>query len=169
MTELAPSSADAKWTKPENLHITLKFLGEIAPAQVTDIQKTISQVAERHAAITADLESFGFLPACRPGRPDERRPRVLYIAASQEEKMRALSDDLEKALEPLGFAQDHRFKAHITLARLRSLYNLEQLKNKTADLTVRGTFTLENLVLFKSTLTPQGPVYAALHEAKLTL
>ena len=162
MTELAPSSADAKWTKPENLHITLKFLGEIAPAQVTDIQKTISQVAERHAAITADLESFGFLP-------DSRRPRVLYIATSQEEKMRALSDDLEKALEPLGFAQDHRFKAHITLARLRSLYNLEQLKNKTADLTVRGTFTLENLVLFKSTLTPQGPVYAALHEAKLTL
>jgi RNA 2',3'-cyclic 3'-phosphodiesterase len=161
ITELAPASADAKWVVPQNLHITLKFLGDIKPEQSADIQKVIGRVADGHTSIAADLEKLGFLP-------DQHKPRILYVSTSQEEKMRLLYNDLEKALKSLGFAIENRFRSHITLARLRSAYNLEQLKNKAATMKIHAAFILTNIVLFKSTLDSRGPVYEELYSAELT-
>lgn len=182
---LKKCAVEAKWVETKNLHITLKFLGEIKEESKTEkIKEIIAAGGRRFNSISVSLTNFGFFP-------NENRPRVFFIATDKEDSLKNIADFLEDKLEPLGFAKENRFKSHITLARLKSPKNIDCLKKEMElhrlkpivshvtrslwsgipttlfrpyrvgieNISINRAFPIESLSLFKSTLTQSGVVY----------
>ena len=141
-----------KWVKPENLHLTLKFLGDIDQEGVSKINEAITTVSGKFAAFKASFNSFGFFP-------NEKNPRVFFISIDKEELFKSIASELEKELETLGFKKENRFKSHITLARIKDLKNIESLKEKIKNTQLNEEFPADTIILYKSTLTKEGPLY----------
>ena len=151
----------AKWVNPENAHLTLKFLGEIDEETVEAVGSTLQRIAQKYKPVTVSLTKFGFFP-------QEKNPRVLFIATDKEEPLQKIAYDIEAEASRLGFNKEARFRSHITLARLKSKKNLECLKSKMEQTKLSGTFTIGEIVLFRSRLTPEGPIYQEIFKATLT-
>ena len=82
--------------------------------------------------------------------------------------LRGIADSLEEKLQALGFEKEGRFKSHITLARIKSPQHIERLAAKLKQTAVTGSFEVHEIVLFKSTLTREGPVYEKVATSTLT-
>lgn len=149
---------NATWVAQENIHMTVKFLGETHREMLDDIKEAMSAVSARHTSLNAQLTGFGFFP-------DNRRPRVFYIGTNHEIVLRSIAYEIEENFEELGFAKENRFRAHLTLARFKSPDNLPRLLEKLKNIRVAGTIPIAALTLFKSTLKPSGPVYETLYTA----
>jgi 2'-5' RNA ligase len=158
---LRSCNLDAKWVTPERLHLTLKFLGEVPEAKLEPIREKLNSVAKEFKALSVTLEKFGFFP-------HERNPRIFFVATDKEEALQKIASHLEEELAQLGFAPEHRFKSHITLARFRSRKNIDCIREKIKELKIEGRFSCQDIVLFKSTLTPSGPIYEEIFKARLT-
>jgi 2'-5' RNA ligase len=104
----------AAWVPPPNLHITLKFLGEIDVGLVPPLGDALAAVARRHAAMRVGVGGVGAFP-------DRGVPRVLFAKlGAGHERLEALVQDLEAALYELGLPKESRpFHAHVTLARVK--------------------------------------------------
>ncbi|MEI8349211.1 MAG: RNA 2',3'-cyclic phosphodiesterase [Candidatus Omnitrophota bacterium] len=151
---------DAKWVQDKNLHLSLKFLGEVTEEKIAEIQKVIKEAADWSSCLEATLNNFGFFP-------NEKHPRVFFVATNREEELKHIAMKLEDALEKLGFAKENRFTSHITLARLKSTKNIEALKNELKKVSVQEKMPVKEIVLFKSTLKPTGPVYERIFSAAM--
>jgi 2'-5' RNA ligase len=162
---LAASGAKVSWAKPHNLHLTLKFLDEVRWNEIADVTRAVQQAAQSAQPFELEIRGAGAFPS--PGRP-----RTLWLGtAVGSEPLAALHAALEKALKPLGFPKEHRrFAAHLTLGRVRDAgpgaHDLGPLIKQHADFSA-GRFTVEELVVFSSELTPQGPIYEAIGRAEL--
>jgi 2'-5' RNA ligase len=155
---LKPCSADAKWTPQENFHITLKFLADITDAQLEQIKKHLTILAQKEKPFSAALEGFGFLP-------DDKKPRVLFAETSAKKEMAQLAQSIENILSPFEFVKKETgFKPHITLAKMKSLYNLAQLRDSLKNIGLNGDFTVQSVSIIKSTLTSAGSVYEVIEE-----
>lgn len=147
------------WVRPEGMHLTLKFFGDIA----TDDINVVSEVVAGHAAgaRTFHLEAKGL--GVFPGL---RRPRVLWFGIGGEvERLIALQQAIDQGLEACGFPREERpFRAHLTLARIKSPRGLEGLDSVIAGKGSEsaGKFMATGLTLFKSDLTPKGAIYTTL-------
>jgi 2'-5' RNA ligase len=144
------------WTKPENLHITLKFLGEIPDDRVQDLANAFRRVP--FAPLTLTIDHFLVLPGQGPAR-------VLAANVAKDVKpLVALFNQIESASQPLGVRREGRpFKPHVTLGRFR-----RPSKRMTAATLIRivnpallpsPTFVATRYTLIQSTLTPAGPIY----------
>jgi len=156
-------SADVRiqWVKPESVHLTLKFLGDIPEDRVPDVQAALTRVASGHGRFTATVEGLGVFP-------DDRAPRVVWAGmTAQADAVKRLAADVESALGAIGFASEQRpFHPHLTLARIKersrevgcalSAGGLLRPEAKLGELTVAA------VSLMKSDLKPSGPVYARL-------
>jgi 2'-5' RNA ligase len=156
---LFQTGADLKLVAPQNIHITLRFLGDITPAMAEEIFGEMKKV--QFAPFTVRINGVGAFP-------DLRYPRVVWAGIAEgAEQLKNVFSQLEPMLRGLGFAADPKgFSPHLTIARVRSGRNKEQLaefinKNGKYDF---GTINAECLRLKKSDLTPQGPVYSTLKE-----
>ena len=147
------------WVRPEGMHLTLKFFGDIA----TDDINAVSEVVTGHAAgaRTFHLEAKGLCVF-----PGLRRPRVLWFGIGGEvERLIALQQAIDQGLEACGFPREERpFRAHLTLARIKSPRGLEGLDSVIAGKGSEsaGKFMATGLTLFKSDLTPKGAIYTTL-------
>ncbi|MFA6282428.1 MAG: RNA 2',3'-cyclic phosphodiesterase [Candidatus Omnitrophota bacterium] len=159
-TKLKKCDVDAKWVETQNLHLSFKFLGETSDDKVKDIKEILAAAGKQHKTLELNLEKFGFFP-------NEKSPRVFFVATDKEEELKKLYSCLEDKLKNLGFEKEDRFKSHITLARFRSLKNIEALKSEMETLTITGKFPANEITLFKSNLKPQGPVYEKIFSALL--
>lgn len=147
------------WTKIENLHLTLQFLGSVEEAAVEKIRAALQSVTAQH-------QSFE-VTACGAGAfPDESRPRVIWIGCDDTEgRLKALAVAVQASLRPLGFEpEQHEFTAHLTLGRIRSprpdvalTRAVESLKD-----TAFGAWRVEAIHLFESQLRPEGSRYTKL-------
>lgn len=156
--ELKQADADVKWVKPGNLHLTLKFLGEID-------EKKAQQISDLLKEITRNTPSFE-LTLTRVGAfPKKQYPRVIWVEAENHLPLVKIFEELEKQLLKLGFAKESRpFQSHITLGRLRSPKNRQGLIEKLNLIAAsEEKFLVQSLVLFKSTLTAAGPIYEPRH------
>lgn len=150
----------ASWVKRENLHYTLRFLGELGADGARRATEAAREAASDHAPFEAALGAFGCFP-------NERKARVLWIGLAEgEEPMRRLAASLEAALHRRGFDRaDKPFTPHLTVARHR------EAADWTAKLAgapaVAAHFAVDRLVLVKSTLSPRGSIYEVVGEAKL--
>ena len=151
----------ARWVPPEQLHLTLKFLGEVADDQLPGVLHAARQVAAGHRALAVELAGWGFFPP-------RGRARVLYVATTGEQQIAALARDLERRLEPLGFPAAGRFRAHITLARLKGTRQLAELRRE-LDCNPPGQgFSISALSVYTSTLSSRGAEHRELERIPLT-
>lgn len=166
--ELRRQAPDARiqWVRPEAMHVTLKFLGNVVETGLRDIEAAMRGVTEGRTAFTLEVGGLGVFP-------DVRGPRVLWVGlAGSVESLVALAGDLDRALEELGFAPERRpFQPHLTLARLkersrdigRVLAGSSLLERESTV----GTLGVSTLSLMKSDLKPSGAEYTRLFEAPL--
>ena len=157
---LAGTSADVKWVEPHNLHLTLKFLGEVH-------QNEIAQVCQAVARGAAGVEPFELEARGAGAFPNAGRPRTVWLGAGEgAEPMVVLHARVEAALAKLGYREEHRrFQPHLTIGRVRGagagIAELGQLLQQQADFAA-GRMTVGKVTLFASTLTADGPVYDVL-------
>ena len=161
---LAAARADVKWVEEANLHITIKFLGEISDAQRPHIDQLVRSVASRHPSVRLTLAGIGAFPSIRS-------PRVMW-AGMQEggAQVASMAEELEAGLVALGFQSEERpFAAHVTLGRVRSPKRRAELANALAHTAWRadGPVELTHLTLMQSTLTPSGSIYTPLTRVAL--
>lgn len=159
-SELRKSGADVKWVKKENIHLTLKFLGEIKQDSINKLKEALDEICIHHKNFIIALGGVGAFPKLV-------FPRILWVGIiSGEGKIVDIAKDLENSLEKINFKKETRpFSAHITIGRNRSNLNrihlIEQLrKNKNW-----GNFPMavNKITLLKSTLTSTGPIYEPIY------
>jgi len=163
--ELKQTHADVKWVKPENIHLTLKFLGEIEQDLVKKIQSALSEIAQKNSIFTLGLSNIGAFPKLQ-------YPRVVWIGIKHDQRFFEIAGDLEKGLIKIGLPAESRpFSSHITLGRVRSGLNRKALVEKldflNRNLSSPPEFKVFSLTLFKSTLTPAGPIYETIFSCPL--
>jgi 2'-5' RNA ligase len=148
-----------KWVHPENIHITLKFLGATPVGKVQGIIDALTEVSRKAEPFTLRLGELGCFP-------NMQRPQVLWVGLEGElDKLVALQGDIEDAMQPLGFDRESRsFAPHLTLARTRqsaSLRDKQELGKWISVTEFAGDLDIEvdGLSLMESQLTPSGPVY----------
>ena len=154
-----PHGDAVRWVREESLHVTLRFLGNLAPAR-------ISELVRRVRAETSQITPFRLRPGAVAPFPDARRPRVVALALEPEAPLAALAAAVERGVQASGFAPEtRRFRAHCTLGRvpLRGRF-----PGVTVPVTVPG-FTLDvtEAVLFRSDLERAGARHTALERLPL--
>lgn len=146
----------ARWTKPENQHVTLKFLGWVDGPRLDELSAAIEPRGRAHEAAPLRLTELGAFPS-------ERRARVLWVGLDDPAGLLvSLATAIDDALSPLGFERESRaFKPHLTLARLKRPASVSALVAKPLD---AGTlpFVVDHLALYRSYLHPQGARYEVL-------
>jgi 2'-5' RNA ligase len=162
---LQAAPADVKWVEPANMHLTLKFLGEVPLNE-------IPRVCERVALGAAEIEPFELQLRGAGAFPNLRRPRTIWLGAGEgEQPMRRLARAVEARLTKLGFRKENRrFSAHLTLGRVRrSGPGLEELGRAVAEAAdfSGGTMAVDEVRVYSSRLASAGPTYEILGRAKL--
>jgi len=162
-SHLKYSGADVKWVDPGNIHLTLKFLGEITEEKCEKVKAALDEIAKSFGPFEISIKDIGAFPKLE-------YPRVIWIGLDKGAKESTeLAAKVDDALSKLGFAKESRpFAAHLTIGRVRSSKNKEVLKDKITsyELPVTSYETIISLILFHSTLTPRGSIYTRLHEAR---
>lgn len=154
-----------KWVSPENIHLTLKFLGEVKEDRLSRINKLLDEVVDKHGVIQAEVGGIGCFP-------NLRRPRVIWVGVKdQRKRLELLARDIEEKLAQLGFKREKRkFSGHLTLGRVKKrssgLLDLEATFRR-AGAESLGSLKIDMILLLKSTLTPRGAVYDTISEHKL--
>jgi len=153
------------WVKPINLHLTLKFLGEISSKQLKDIRQATAEIAKDTSNFKIKLETLGVFPNMHSGR-------IIWIGTNQlPSELKILVDRIETKIAELGKPKEQRpFSAHITIARIKSTINssiLEsQIKNINTKIGCQNLgFDARGITLFESSLSSQGPTYTVIEEA----
>jgi 2'-5' RNA ligase len=145
---------DARWTRPEGIHLTLKFLGEISDDQIREATEALTQLTP-FESFSVVVKGFGFFP-------DARRPRVFWVGLEAPPALGELADRVESCMEKLGFAREQRsFTPHLTLARFkvpRPQPALQALLAQRGELSL-GRFEVSEFFLFESKLSPHGAEY----------
>ncbi len=153
-----------RWVKPENVHLTLKFLGDVPKDDIEKIQSLMYDSAAACTPISLFAKGIGVFPGIK-------RPRVVWVGVSGElEALIGLKSRLEEGLEDLGFEKEKRsFKSHLTLGRVKGRVEPKQLGDviKKYEGFRSETFCAENVVLYQSELKPTGAVYTALARVPL--
>jgi 2'-5' RNA ligase len=163
-SKLRAAQADVKWVEPENVHLTLKFLGEIPHSRVLQIGIALSALGQWRA-IDSRLAGLGAFPVLH-------KPRVVWAGLDQGlEQIGDLQKTVEDRMADLGFQRDDRaFSPHLTLGRVRSGRNAAELAGLIQTLRPRPLeFSFRTLTLMKSTLTPEGPLYQPIQSVELTV
>ncbi|MDZ4722302.1 MAG: RNA 2',3'-cyclic phosphodiesterase [candidate division Zixibacteria bacterium] len=153
------------WVAAENLHLTVRFLGDTDPELILSLNGMLESVAMRYKAAECSLKMVG-------GFPTLKSPRVIWVGLSgQTERMSALAGSIETAVRELGLPPGTKpFKAHLTLGRVKdqSLLNAQHLefigKYQVEDRIV----TFGELSLIQSTLSSRGSIYGTLHSVRLS-
>lgn len=162
--DLKKADADVRWTRPENCHLTLKFLGDVAVKQIDPLLQKIRNIAASSDKFSMQLTELGTFPKAG-------YPRIIWVAClPSTSALQEIVARLEADLNELGFKKENKeFKPHITLGRGRSARNksalVSRIKKTTVDKNIHQT--VGHITLFKSTLTPQGPIYEPLEKIDL--
>jgi RNA 2',3'-cyclic 3'-phosphodiesterase len=161
--KLRSFGADVKWTAADSIHLTLKFLGEIAPASLPGL---VSHLRTE----TAAEHSFALRVHGLGGFPDLRNPRVIWCGLEGDRAaLASVQQKVEAACIQAGFPSEERpFQAHLTLGRVRGKTNLQPLLDYIKiGSTLEHTFTVKALHIYQSTLRPQGALYTVLETMDL--
>lgn len=164
-SQLKTARGDVKWVELDNLHLTLKFLGNIEESQLPSLKETLAAGVREIPPFAVHLEGIGAFPGTM-------NPRVIWVGASEgKESLIELAQAAERTCSDLGFTpEDRPFSAHLTIGRVRSRERLAPLIKKLQAAEFRGSVPapVEKIVLFQSTLSPRGPTYTPLGEIPLT-
>ena len=148
--------------KAENIHITLKFIGDCPEARISLLSDACRRAAAQLSSFSLTLKGTGVFPT-------PLRPRVMWAGlAGDLDRLRRLFNAVEDGLHPLGFPRDSReFRPHVTLARIKGRVPPEVVTSFLQTPLHRSPFVVDRFSLFSSTLRPQGPIYQELESFPL--
>lgn len=153
-----------QWVKAENVHLTLKFLGEITQVQAEEICRVVGEVTKGVAPFSVQVKGAGAFP-------DTRRPRVIFLGVSQGEyEVGALEKELSDSLEKMSFPREKRaFHPHFTLGRFKAFKPGGDLSRVLGGFShyQLEPFVASAVTLFKSQLKPEGAQYSRLAQFEL--
>ena len=154
-----------RWVRPQGIHLTLKFLGEILASKVDTVSVAMVGACAAYAPFSLSIRGLGCFP-------NLRRPRVLWVGVEEPTGvLAALQRDVERALAPLGFPPETRpFSPHLTLGRVKggARGKIEVLGDAVGRTKARvGEMPVAAIHLMRSDLLPGGAVYTALSVARL--
>jgi len=165
--KLKATGAEIRWVKPLNIHLTLKFLGEIDQEHFFQICETLDRITKESACYTISLGVVGAFPKITS-------PRTIWAAIEKgREQTQDLAERIEVELVKKGCPKEVRpYSSHITIGRRKSPLNLNRLIQELSNLAdspkaLPLEFPVTKIILYKSTLTAGGPFYEILHEANL--
>jgi RNA 2',3'-cyclic 3'-phosphodiesterase len=161
---LQGTAAKVTWVKPQAMHLTLKFLGEVDLKEIPALCDAINRAVAEIPPFEIDVQGAGAFPTVG-------RPRTIWLGIGRgEEEMVLLHEAVERALGDLGYRRENRrFRPHLTLGRVRGdrdLRQLGQLVAQHADF-VGGVASIDEVVVFSSELEADGPVHEPLSVAPL--
>jgi RNA 2',3'-cyclic 3'-phosphodiesterase len=152
------------WVPPDQLHLTIKFLGECADDAQPALADALDGVAERHRDFALDLRDVGAFP-------NFRRPRVVWMGVEHAARLELLQHDVERACEALGHEVEGRpFRPHLTLARVRAPLpptSAQSLARAARAVRFHHEVSVTSIDLMRSTPAAGGSRYDLLHAAPL--
>jgi len=163
-SDFKASMPDVRWTKYSNIHLTLKFLGDVQISRIDKISEALREVAVKFSPFKMNLAGMGAFP-------NSRRPRIVWVGVEKGfDELVEIANSIEGSMKRLGFPREkRRFSPHLTVGRIRRLTNPAAMtealdKARVGEL---GEFTVERISLIKSQLDPAGSIYTTLTEARL--
>ena len=157
IARMKPECDDARWVRPEGMHVTLKFLGETDGAKLDSIKAALSPV-NSDRPVDLDFRGLGFFP-------NEFHPRVIWCGVKGSSNLVTLAASVDAALQPLGFSPESReFSPHLTLARFDSHKGLDTLVRAANNLKSYdfGSARQSEFYLYQSVLKRGGAEYTRL-------
>lgn len=164
MNELAAVAPDVKWVEPQSLHWTLNFLGNVEQREIGEICMAVAEGAIEHEPFQLEIRGAGAFPTAD-------RPRTLWLGVGEgRETIIALQASIERALEPLGFrGEARRYTPHLTIGRPGRGEPPRALADELAAMADFhcGKMLVDEVTIYSSELTREGPVYEPLGHAPL--
>jgi len=158
-SQLKEIGADVKWVEPGNIHLTLKFLGEVEQTKIKIISQQLTELIGKFSAFEIVLGKLGAFPTLL-------NPRVIWIGISKnEDKINNIQKEVEEILQPLGFEKEARsFHSHLTLGRVRSKKNIQKFTGKLESFPLPQfkPVKIDKIILFQSILKPGGAEYTVI-------
>ena len=157
LNEFRALSPQTKWVRAENMHLTLKFLGETDAGKSSEVQSALAAIRSAEK-VTVELEGLGFFPSAK-------RPRVFWVGMRSSSNLATIAGDIDRAVHNAGFPLEERpFTPHLTLARFSEPFLPASLQNAIAANASRnfGSFSTYQFHLIESKLKSTGAEYATL-------
>ena len=157
---LAKTTCEIKWVEPENMHLTLKFLGDVSLTETSKICKLAAEAASQIEPFYLEMATVGAFP-------NIHRPRTIWLGSDDgTEEMVELQSAVDQSMKKAGFRLENRlYLPHLTLGRVKRLgpdsKQLAELLENEADVGA-GRTRVDQLIVFSSELTRSGPIYSAL-------
>lgn len=152
--EFKQIDARIKYVELENLHLTLKFFGDIDTEGIDLLSSKIENVVSNFDKFTVKIKGCGAFP-------NTNRIKVIWLGLDEDAIVKQLHDELDKEFVKLGFDKDGKFSTHLTIGRMKSAKGKDKVKSKIEEFSEVeiGEMCVDKIILKKSTLTPQGPIY----------
>lgn len=148
-----------KWVKPDNLHITLAFLGEISVDEVSSIKRMLENIPPKHMPFPVELSGLGFFPSLK-------NPKVFWIGIKEQPELLKLKQNIDKGLDELNISYDKKpFSPHLTIGRIKTPLKIRPEIMGALDF--KASFLVTEIHLMKSDLLPAGPIYSGVCNLKL--
>ena len=160
---LVHTSASIRWTRPESLHLTLKFLGEIEEARLSEIMNVVQRVAASHRQMTLCLTGIGVFPHLR-------NPRIFWVGLGGDiEKYASLAEEIDLSLSEWGFPREERsYNPHLTIGRFKSPLGASELMSQARHQPLPFlSFRVTEVTVMRSVLNPRAAVYSPIFNCPL--
>ena len=161
---LHEAGVPGRWTEPDQVHLTFKFIGEVSAVEVTPISEALEEVAGRFRPFELRFGPIGAFPS-------PRRPRVVWLGVELTPELRFIKDDLEQRLAELGIAREERpYQPHIKLGRApreAEAGEFRRLEEVARSLRVTDTYRVTHIDLMRSQLGATGAEHTRLVAARL--
>jgi 2'-5' RNA ligase len=155
---------EVRWTPPERLHLTLKFLGATSAEKVPLLTEILAERANTFSRFVVELGDVGAFPSLR-------KPQTVWLGVEQAEELTRLAEEIDQAAQKLGFEREARaYRAHLTLGRVKSprdLGALAEALRASVENPDRIEWPVDEVELIRSELRPEGPLYTILHRFPL--
>lgn len=157
------SNFDIKFVETKNLHFNLKFFREIDDENIEKLRQTIEEISKKYEPFEIEIKELGVFP-------NKNYIRVVWIGVKEGyNALVSLAEDIQNSIENLGFPREEKFVPHLTLGRIRSARNKEELKmlvNEMENIEI-GRMRVDTVILFKSILSLTGPKYEEVFSIKI--